>query len=227
MIRLFRRVGFIFTIILVATLFTVKSLAYLPIPKLDIKSLDSPLTIEAKHDKDFKGNFKIRISEPGVRECSSWGGGLLNITGDKEFSKFHFVLSENGYEVRSNVKKAKSVGVDFSTFVIREAKGKFYFSIRVRDGLYYVIQGKMKNKNIMDSTIEAYIDWKHNTLNVTANNFTGKVKVIKDGELFKRTVAKKSLKNVNNFICDYSPETKTLKVNEEKAPCTKGCKSIN
>ena len=85
----------------------------------------------------------------------------------------------------------------------------------------------MKNKNIMDSTIEAYIDWKHNTLNVTANNFTGKVKVIKDGELFKRTVAKKSLKNVNNFICDYSPETKTLKANEEKAPCTKGCKSIN
>lgn len=220
MIKLCKRIGFIGAMIGVILLFTVKSLAFLPTEGLDIKSLDTPLTIESKCSEDFTKNTKVKTSIPDTFYYDL-GTDSFDITGDKEFSKFHFVLNAPGVfsEVRSDVKSAKSVGVNLNTFIIRGAKDNFYFSINTIEGFSYVVQGKMENKNIMDSTIQAYVDGEENTLNVTTNNFTGKIKVLRDGKL----MAEEKLTNVNNFVCDYLPDTKTIKVNAKKVRCAGNC----
>lgn len=228
MIRLFKRFGFIGVIIGVILIFTVKSLAFLPTLELEIKSLDTPLTVESKDSDDFTKNYKIKVSSPKTLNYD-WGTDSFDVTGDKEFSKFHLVLNTPGVsgEVRSDVKSAKSVGLNLNTFIIRGAKEKFYFSIYSMHDFYFVIQGKMDNKNIMDSTIQAYLSGDEYTLNVNANNFTGKVKVVKQGWLIPRVITQEKLKNANNFTCKYLPDTKTIKVDVEKADCATECKSIN
>lgn len=224
MIKLFKRAGFIGVIIGVILIFTVKSLAFLPTLELEIKSLDTPLTVESKDSDDFTKNYKIKVSSPKTLNYD-WGTDSFDITGDKEFSKFHFVLSAPGVfsEVRSDVRLAKSVGVNLNTFIIRGAKGNFYFSINAVPGFSYVVQGKMKNKNIMDSTIQAYINSKDNTLNVTANNFTGKIKVLSKGEL----LAEEKLTNVNNFICDFLPDKNVIKIDLQKLRCPEICTDVD
>lgn len=184
MIRLCKRAGFVGVIIGVILLFTVKSLAFLPTQELDIKSLDGFVTVDAQNSDDFTENSKRKISKPGIQKYS-WGINSFDITGNKEFSRFHFVLSAPGVfsEVRSDVRSAKSIGISLNSFIIRGAKGNFYFSINAVHGFSYVVQGKMENKNIIDNTIQAYINGKDNTLNVVANNFTGKIKVLSKGEL--------------------------------------------
>lgn len=196
----------------------------MPTQELDIKSLDGFVTVDAQNSNDFTENSKRKISKSGTQKYS-WGINSFDITGNKEFSRFHFVLSAPGVfsEVRSDVGSAKSIGASLNSFIIRGAKGNFYFSINTIEGFSYVIQGKMENKNIMDSTIQAYVDGEDNTLNVTTNNFTGKIKILRDGKL----MAEEKLKNVNNFVCDYLPDTKTIKVNAKKAHCAGNCKSIN
>lgn len=224
MIRLCKRAGFVGVIIGVILIFTVKSLAFLPTLELEVKSLDTPLTIESKDSDDFTKNSKIKVSSPKTLNYD-WGTNSFDITGDKEFSKFHLVLNTPGVsgEVRSDVKSAKSVGLNLNTFIIKGAKENFYFSINTIKGFSYVIQGKMKNNNIMDSTIQAYVDGEDNTLNVTTNNFTGKVKVLRDGKL----MTEEKLTNVNNFVCDYLPDTKTINVNAKKARCPEICTDVD
>ena len=224
MIRLYKRVGFIGVIIGVILLFTIKSLAFLPTLELEVKSLDTPLTIESKDSEDFTKNTKVKTSIPDTFYYD-WGTDSFDITGDKEFSKFHFVLNAPGVfsEIRSDVRSAKSVGVNLNTLIIRGAKDNFYFSINTIKGFSYVIQGKMKNNNIMDSTIQAYVDGEDNTLNVTTNNFSGKIKVLRDGKL----MAEKELQNVNNFVCDYLPDAKTINVNAKKARCPEICTDVD
>lgn len=223
-IKLFKRAGFIGVIIGVILFFTVKSLAFLPKQHLEIKSLDTPLTIESKDSEDFTKNTKVKTSIPDTLYYD-WGTDSFDITGDKEFSKFHFVLNAPGVfsEVRSDVQSAKSVGVNLNTLIIRGAKDNFYFSINTIKGFSYVIQGKMKNNNIMDNTIQAYVDGEDNTLNVTTNNFIGKVKVLRDGKL----MTEEKLKNVNNFVCNYLPDTKTINVNAKKARCPEICADVD
>ena len=220
MIKLCKRFGFIGVIALIVAFSTVKSLAFLPKQHLDIKSVDTPLTIESKCSDDFTKNTKVKASSSDTFYYD-WETDSFDITGDKEFSKFHFVLNAPGVfsEVRFDIRSAKSVGVNLNTFIIRGAKGNFYFSINTIEGFSYVVQGKMENKNIMDSTIQAYVDGEDNTLNVTTNNFTGNIKVLRDGKL----MAEEKLKNVNNFVCDYLPDTKTIKVNAKKVRCTGNC----
>ena len=81
----------------------------------------------------------------------------------------------------------------------------------------------MENKNIMDSTIQAYISGKDNTLNVTANNFTGKIKVLSKGEL----LAEEKLTNVNNFICDFLPDKNVIKIDLQKLRCPEICTDVD
>lgn len=224
MIRLCKRAGFVGVIIGVILLFTVKSLAFLPTQELDIKSLDGFVTVDAQNSDDFTENSKRKISKPEIQKYS-WGINSFDITGNKEFSRFHFVLSAPGVfsEVRSDVRSAKSIGISLNSFIIRGAKGNFYFSINAVHGFSYVVQGKMENKNIIDNTIQAYINGKDNTLNVVANNFTGKIKVLSKGEL----LAEKKLTNVNNFICDFLPDKNEIKIDLQKLRCPEICTDVD